>query len=125
MSMSFRGGWGNLVFPKRGSEVVKRAEDKVSALKRKLEERQERVKVICATKGLNITDLLSNLDGFSNNISNAQFNMNVGEMEQLKSEARAMKDEKESLSKLQLIARNLPKEEDFELTFEQLEYLDF
>lgn len=125
MSMSYRGSWGNLQFPKRGSEVVKRAEEKVTLLKRKLEERQERVKTICSTKGLDITALLSNLDGFSNNVSNTQFNMNVGEMEQLKSEARAMKEEKESLGRLQLIARNLPKEEDFELTFEQLEYLDF
>lgn len=125
MSMSYRGSWGNLVFPKRGSEVVKRAEDKVTLLKRKLEERQERVKSICTTKNLDVSSLLSNIDSFSNNMSNTAFNMNVGEMEQLKSEARAIKEEKESLGRLQLIARNLPKEEDFELTFEQLEYLDF
>lgn len=125
--MVFYGNWNGLEFPKYGKEIVLQSEKKVLQLEAKIKERQERIKTITEQKGINITDLLSNLDALSGQSTTnyAAFNMNVGEQEQLKAEAQCIKQEKQNLEQLQLIVRNLPKEQVFKLTFQQLEYLDF
>jgi hypothetical protein len=125
MAMIFHGGWGNINFKKTGATLKTKVDAKIEVLKRKQEERQERIRVICTNKGLNVSDLLQNLDAFNQNMSNQAFNMNVGEMEQLKSESRALRDEKSMLNKLLVMTRNLNAAEEYELTFDQLEYLDF
>lgn len=125
MAMNFYGTWNNISFTKEGTDLKAKVDAKILTLKRKQEERQERIRVICANKGLNITDLLQNIDAFNQNMSNQAFNMNVGEMEALKSESRALRDERATLKTLEIMSRNLDEGQQYKLTFEQLEYLDF
>lgn len=128
----FNGNWAGLEFPKYGKEIIAQAEKKVALIKAKIEERQERIKTITEQKKINISDVLSNMDdlnlgntSYKNHSLGGGFNMTVGEAEQLKAEARCIKEEKASLEHLMLIVRNLPKEQVFKLNFQQLEYLDF
>lgn len=126
MSLRFHGSWTNFKFVKTGAEIKVRADSKVLELRKKQEERQERIRSICSTKGLDITKLLTNLDSFQRRMSSSDtFNMNVGEMEQLTAESEALKAEKSTLEQLDVMARNLIPTEIYQLTFEQLEYLGF
>lgn len=136
MGVMFKGGWHGLEFPKYGKEIVAQAEKKVKVVEAKIKERQDRIKNITEKKGINVADILGNLEalsvqgihtyhGLTEGAMSPSLNLNVGEAELLKAEAKAIKEEKQSLDNLNLIIRNLPKEQVFKLQFDQLEYLDF
>lgn len=125
MSLRFHGGWSNLKFFKSGTEIKSKTDLKIADLKKKQEERQERIRAISTAKGLDITSLLTNLESFQRGMSSDAFTMNVGEMEQLKAEASSLKDERSTLEQLEVVSRNVVPSESYQLTFEQLEYLNF
>lgn len=125
MALNFNGGWSNFQFFKSGSEIKAKAETKVQQLQAKLEDRQNRINAMCKEKGLDITQLLTNIDAFANGMSSDALRINIGELSQIKAETRAMKDERNTLEQLQIIVRNVVPSTSYELTFSQLEYLDF
>ncbi len=102
------GGFHALEFYKKGSEIVRQANKKAKWLKGKIKERQSRVDKICKSHGMTATDFFGNLDQFTNSTSNS-YQLQAGEMSQLQTEATIIKQEKEELTNVELLARNLDK----------------
>jgi hypothetical protein len=118
----------HLHFPKKGSEILAKVKEKNEALVTKIAAREKRIETIVKEKGLTAADFFQNIDRFagrtSGDFDNAQ-GFSAAEQAALGTEANKLKDDRREAVKLTLIANNLPVDEVFNLSFDELSYFDF
>lgn len=118
-----RGSFKTLKFPKLGKEIIEAAMATKDAVAEKIDDRQKRISRLCEEKGLSVADFFNNADEFYNN--STAYGVQAGELAQLREESMHIQNEKAVLKELDLIIHNLPPEESFDLTFEDLTYFGF
>jgi len=123
------GYYGNefkqLYFPKAGHEIREKGHDKIQVLKGKLEDRERALREQIKDAGLNDSvDILLNIDDLlneNNSSANAPSDVKV----RLQNLVRKVRDEKDELERVELMVRNLPSDETFNLSFDALIYFGF
>lgn len=125
MRRRYHGGFGSLSFPKKGSEIVAKATELKTQLMAKIEEREGRIREAANSAGFkDASDVLFQIDNLAGNHSN-QRELTAGLSAQIKQEISARQNEVEEVEQLNLIIKNLPHEETFTLSFEELRYFGF
>lgn len=119
-----RGSFKNLVFPKQGKDIIEAAKNQRAKVLAKIEEREERIRVICKEKGLNVADFFINADQFYENATSA-LGIQAGELAQMREEAHHMTAERAVAKELTSIIDNLPDDWEFKLDFAELDYFGF
>jgi len=114
-----------LHFPKKGTEIEEKGKALIEALKGKLADREKALKAQLTEAGLTDTmDILLNIDDLLNEAvssANAPSDVKV----RLQNIVRKVRDEKAELERLEMMVRNIPREETFKLSFEALAYFGF
>jgi acyl carrier protein len=116
------GEFQSLSFPKKGSEIKIKAEIKAKANKAKIDEKDSSIQKFCKEFEIDSIKLLTNLDFFRGHSSKE---IPSQEIEKLKTMAGRSDDLKKENEKLALIIRNLPENNEYNLTFEELKYFGF
>jgi len=120
--MSYYGDFGSLSFPKKGHEIKTKAKVMLDSNKRVIDEKASEIKTMCKEHDLNMVDLLTDLDTLRGQSSKQVASQEMAKLQQLASRVDELKKE---TAKLELIARNLPDNTDYNLTFEELKYFGF
>jgi hypothetical protein len=114
----------NLEFPKKGSEIVIKAEEKLGALRKKIGEREALLADLAKELKLkSAVDVLIHADDLDNRVTNSAGSS--AEKAKLRNALGKLREEREIAKELDMLIRNLPKEEEFRLTFESLQYFEF
>lgn len=116
------GEFQSLSFPKKGSEIKIKAEAKAKANKAKIDEKESSIQKFCKEFEIDPIKLLTNLDFFRGHSSK---DIPSQEIEKLKALAQRADELKKENEKLALIIRNLPENNEYNLTFEELKYFAF
>jgi hypothetical protein len=114
----------NLEFPKEGAEIVEKAEGKLADLREKIQAREKMLEGLA--KDLNLesaVDVLIHADELDDRMSNAAGTS--AEKAKLRNALGKVREERETCRELEMLIRNLPREETFRLTFESLQYFGF
>jgi hypothetical protein len=119
-----RGSFKHLEFPKKGTEIIDAATKQRVLVHDKIDEREQRIKDLCDTKGLKVADFFTNAEQFYANATSA-LGIQSGELAQLQEESRQISSEKKVIQELSIIIDNLPADETFKLDFSELEYFGF
>ena len=114
-----------LTFPKTGEQIKERGVEKIRTLKLSLKSRERAIQAIVKEAGLTSSvDILLNVDDLLNeNFSCEQAPSEV--KARLQNVVRKVRDEKEELSRLELMVRNLPDNVKYDLSFDSLSYFGF
>jgi len=123
------GYYGNefkeLHFPKTGKEIEEKGKAKIGELKAKLVDREKALKAQLTEAGLTDTmDILLNIDDLLNEAvssANAPSDVKV----RIQNIVRHVRDEKAELERVEIMVRNIPREETFNLSFDALIYFGF
>jgi hypothetical protein len=114
----------NLEFPKKGSEIVAKAEAKLGTLREKIQGREEILADLAKELKLETAvDVLIHADDLDNRVTNSAGSS--AEKAKLRNALGKLREEREVATELEMLIRNLPKEETFRLTFESLQYFGF
>jgi hypothetical protein len=114
----------NLEFPKKGAEIVEKAEVKLGQLRGKIAGREELLSDLAKELKLeSAVDVLIHADDLDNRMTNAAGTS--AEKAKLRNALGKLREEREICKELEMLIRNLPKEETFRLTFESLQYFEF
>jgi hypothetical protein len=114
----------NLEFPKAGAEIVEKAEAKLAELRDKIKTRERMLEDLAKDLKLeSAVDVLIHADELDDRMSNAAGTST--EKAKLRNALGKVREEREICRELEMLIRNLPKEETFRLTFESLQYFGF
>jgi hypothetical protein len=127
MRQGYYGDFGSLSFPKKGAQIVGRAQTMLDEVTAKIVEREGRIRAAANESGMKSAgDVLVGLQSIAEGSSGAgDFNMNVGLAAKVKGEIAALNADRAEREKLTLIVNNLPHEREFDLTFAELRYFGF
>ena len=114
----------NLEFPKKGAEIVEKAEVKLGQLREKIAGREALLSDLAKELKLeSAVDVLVHADDLDNRVTNAAGSS--AEKAKLRNALGKLREEREICQELEMLIRNLPREETFRLTFESLQYFGF
>jgi hypothetical protein len=114
----------NLEFPKKGAEIVAKAETKLGELREKIAGREALLSDLAKELKLeSAVDVLIHADDLDNRVTNAAGTS--AEKAKLRNALGKLREEREICKELEMLIRNLPREETFRLTFESLQYFGF
>lgn len=116
------GDFASLSFPKRGSDIKQRAGSKLKKLSADIDEKSSQLQQLCEERNLTIQDMLLDLDSLRGRSSAHMPSADMAKLQQLASRIDEMKKE---AARLELILRNLPDNNEYNLTFEELRYFEF
>lgn len=114
-----------LSFPKKGSEIETAALEKIEELKKNLNRREIMLRELLAEQGWNdAADFVMSLDNLlRNNLSGEGVPSEA--KAKLQSLAQKVQKERKELEQLSVVIRNIPREREFDLSFDALEYFGF
>lgn len=114
--------FNQLVFPKSGSDIVAKAVQKAEKIEAKITERKRVVGDMAKSLGItNVEDALLRAEDLGLEL-NAEDQVVHSKM--LSNRSKAQK-ENEELRRLQMLIRNLPPDQSFDLSFDALSYFGF
>ena len=134
-----------LAFHKTPEQIREAARGRIAEVKKKIAEREERIKEMCEEVGLNVVELLANLHEFDADLLNNSF-MREGELPPIKAgvkasmleESKQIQAAKEVLEELQTVVAHLSdcailehegqfyeRPVKYALTFDELRYFGF
>lgn len=114
--------FSSLSFPKRGKEIIDRAKAMHKENAAKADEKKKEAEKLCTEYKIDVLKLLTEEDGlrgYSNAVLPSQ------EMSKLSTLARRIHDLQQENKQLELIVGNLPENNEFNLTFDELKYFGF
>ena len=112
----------NLSFTKKGHEVAERASALLKEKAQKILEKRSQIDEMCREHKITAERLLGNLDSFRGH-SSAE--LPSAEMQKLQKLATDVDHLEKECARLSLITRNLKREQEFDLSFSELEYFKF
>jgi len=118
----YYGDFPSLSFPKRGSEIVKKAQIKLDANKRVVDEKTSEIQKTCKDHNLSMVDMLTDLDSLAGRSSKQLPSQEMAKLQALAQRVDALKKENH---KLGLVVENLPENVEFNLNFQELAYFGF
>lgn len=130
-------GFGDVMFKKKGSEIIEKSRAQIEALATHLGVRETRVHDFFKMKlGIDPQPIVARLragqfdDGTSSLLVGASYstdkvNVTAGDVENIKTEIRLYNDELEALNKHKRLVRNLDADTVFDLSLSDLEAFDF
>jgi hypothetical protein len=121
----YQNGFPSLKFTKKGADIITKANEKLVALKAKVEDRTGRINKLCKEYKIDVADFFANIDEYAGRTTASNSAMKAGDKEALKVESSLISEERGQIKSLELIARNLLADEKFSLSFEETEYLGF
>lgn len=120
--MPYYGDFTSLSFPKKGTEIKKKAEAKMAVNMKKIDEKNSEIQKFCKDYEIDSVKMLTNLDFFRGHSSKDVPSQEIEKVKALAGRADELKKENETLS---LIVRNLPDNNEYNLTFAELKFFEF